>query len=104
MSGMKKTAARLVALFAFLAMGVAPAFAQVSVQLYWGTNNQPYYFDAHHHRHYMSVNQAQAWYQQHDPKYWRAHQREWNNGNYSNFGRQWSQYHHQNYNYQMNGH
>lgn len=101
---MKKTAARLIALFAFLTMGVAPALAQVSVQLYWDTNNRPYYWDSGHHRHYMSVSQARSWYQQRDPNYWRQHQRDWNNGNYNNFDHQWRQYHHSNYNYDKNGH
>jgi len=100
---MKKTAARLIALFAFLTMGVAPALAQVSVQLYWDTNNRPYYWDGTHHRHYMSVNQAQVWYQQRDPNYWQSHRSAWNNGNYSNFDHQWRQYHHGNYNYNKNG-
>ena len=101
---MKKTALRLIAFAAFLAMGVAPALAQVSVQLYWDTNNRPYYTDSHHHRHYMSVNQARSWYQKRDPAYFRAHQRQWNNGNYSNWNNQWRQYHNQNYNYGLNGH
>ena len=95
---MKKTAARLLALFAFLAMGVGPAMAQVSVQLYWDTNNRPYYWDANHHRHYMSVSQAQTWYQKRDPAYWRAHRSDWRNGNYSTWDQQWHQTRHPNYN------
>jgi len=92
--GMKKTAARLVALLALFAMGAGPALAQVSVQLYWDTNNRPYYWDAGHHRHYMSVTQAQTWYQQRDPQYYRAHRQDWNNHNYSQWDHQWRQAHH----------
>lgn len=91
---MKKTAARLVALLALFAMGAGPALAQVSVQLYWDTNNRPYYWDAGHHRHYMSVTQAQTWYQQRDPQYYRAHRQDWNNHNYSQWDHQWRQSHH----------
>jgi len=97
---MRKTATRLVALLAFLAMGAGTAFAQVSIQLNWDTNNRPYYWDANHHRHYMTISQAQAWYQKRDPNYWRAHRQSWNSGNYSNWGHQWQQNHHVN----MNGH
>lgn len=100
--GMKKTAARLVALVALFTMGAGPALAQVSVQLYWDTNNRPYYWDAGHHRHYMSISQAQTWYQKRDPQYYRAHRQDWNNGNYSNFDHQWRQHHH-NSNYNTNG-
>lgn len=94
---MKNIAMRLVAVFALAGflLPAIPAAAQVgaSVQIYWN-NNQPYYYDQNHHRHYMSVNQAQVWYQRHDPTYWRRHQREWQQGHYSQWNQQWRSYHH----------
>lgn len=72
-------------------MGLAPVLAQVSIQLYWNSGH-PYYWDAYHHRHYVAVAQVPVWYRQHDPAYWRVHQRDWNR-DHSHFAQQWRRDH-----------
>ena len=61
-------------------------------RIYWN-NDRPYTYDTEHHRHYMTVDKAQAWYEQHDPKYWREHQSDWRTSNYNSWDRDWRQYH-----------
>lgn len=95
---MSRTATRLIAALVLAGASLIPslASAQVSVQLYWGPNNQAYYFDRYHHRHYLTYQEARAWALREDPRWYHAHEREWHN-NPRLFAQAWHRRHNEHY-------
>ncbi|MBV8148475.1 MAG: hypothetical protein JO092_05230 [Candidatus Eremiobacteraeota bacterium] len=80
--------------FIFALASALPAAAQgvFDVQVYWN-GDRPYYYDTNHDRHYVSVYQAQQWYQRRDPDYWRQHHDDWRQGNYQQWDRDYERNH-----------
>ena len=87
---MKKHAFRFVAAFGTAAIALLPAIASAqyngynngynqgyNIQIYWGDNGNPYYYDQGHHRHYMSRDEERQWIARQDPDWYRQHRDEW---------------------------
>jgi hypothetical protein len=85
---MNQTAKRFIG--ALLIAGASLLPAAVSAQGAYGSDvpkvtrvefegTQPYYYDASHHRHMMTVRMARAYAKQQDPQWYAEHKSEWRN-------------------------
>ncbi|MGH7662628.1 MAG: hypothetical protein ACRENA_17135 [Vulcanimicrobiaceae bacterium] len=91
---MRKHLYRFVAALGLAGLALLPMTASaqgLSVQLYWGNNGQPYYYDQYRHRHYMSRDEQVVWIRQHDPDWYRQHRAEYRRDP-QRFDRDWRAY------------